>query len=327
MKVLYVDAISTRTAADFVRGMMKAYRRIATLKPFPYRQIANQYGVTRMNEMLTEAALEFQPNLIHLGKCESVRGSAIKAIKEQLDTYVIQYYGDFRWGPQSWIVDIGRWADCTILPSDDLQRRSMYEKAGVKHVGPWWGPGVDPEVFSPRGKDKLYDIVFAGTNIRLPHKGYADRRQLLEMVLGAGFRLDVFGGTDGWRYLRGNIHLHPYTLGSRLAEIYSRSLITLGINGVNSIRMYASWERTLNSMASGSLHLTHYVPGIETFFENGKDLVWFHSIPEAIELIEYYLVHEDEREKIAAAGSQKVLAHHTWDDRIRRLMEIMLNRL
>lgn len=324
MRVLYIDTFSTITAADNVRGMLKAYRRVAVLKPFDYRGLTRKHGVTRMNEILIETALHFQPNLIHLGKCEQIKGSAIKAIKEALDTYVIHFYGDFRWDLQPWVVDLGRYVDCTLFNYDDERILSKYRAAGVKNIGGWWGCGTDPEVFYPREVKESWDLVFAGSNVNLPqNKGYRTRRQLLEAVLDAGFCLHIFGQTGGWKYLkkRGDVHLHPFTVGGDLAVAYSQAKITLGINGVNNIHMYASWRRAVNSMASGAFHLTHHVPGIETFFKNRKHLVWFNSVSEAVELVKYYLSHEEEREKIAAAGRQEVIARHTWDLRIAQMIE------
>ena len=55
---------------------------------------------------------------------------------------------------------------------------------------------------------------------------------------------------------------------------------------------------------------------MERLFENEKHLVWFQSIPEALELVDYYLKHEDERQTICQAGRQEILAKHTWDARI-----------
>lgn len=319
-KVLYVDMLTAHHAAFKTAGIMKAYRRVAVLKSFPYRKIAGGYGAARMNAMLIETALEFCPNLIHLGKCENVSGATIKAIKECLDTYVIHFYEDFRLSPQRWVISIGQYADCTIFNVDDEEYLDRYRSAGLERIGPWWGCGTDPEVFYPRDMEKVWDLAFMGTNVPLPHSGYRIRRQLLETALQEGFSLHIFGGIGGWRYLKTDTH--QFVFGGKFAEACSRARVTLGVNGVNDVRMYASWRRTVNSMASGAFHLTHYVPGLETFFENKKHLVWFHDVSEAMELIGYYLSHEREREEIAIAGRQEVLAHHTWDDRIRRLMEI-----
>ena len=120
-----------------------------------------------------------------------------------------------------------------------------------------------------------------------------------------------------------NAHISPPVFNEKkLAKVYSASKITLGVNGVNNVRMYAGWRRTIECMACGAFHLTHYVPGLEEMFENKKHLVWFHSVPEAIELIKYYLTHDEERERIAEAGRQEIVANHNWDIRIAELMKI-----
>ena len=73
----------------------------------------------------------------------------------------------------------------------------------------------------------------------------------------------------------------------------------------------------------GGIILRSYGKSWEEVFENGKHLVWFESISEAIELIECYLAHDDEREQIAQTGRQEVISHHTWDHRIAQMFEYM----
>ena len=325
IKVLYVDTISTPHAACNVNGMMKAYGKVSNLKPFDYRGLASRYGVAQMNQMLIQTALEFQPDLIHLGKSESISGSTIREIKDRISTYVIHFYGDFRWEPQPWVVDIGRYADCTLFSYTDDRILDKYRAAGVKNIGGFWDAGADPEVFYPRDEEKTKDVIFMGNNLDIPHDGYEKRRQLIEEALKRGVDFHVFG--KNWEYLTEagykTLHIHPFVTENEFAEVCSSAKITLGINGVNDVRMYASWRRTVNTMASGAFHLTHYVPGMKTLFENKKHLAWFNTVPEAMDFIEYYLTHNEEREAIAEAGRKEVLARHTWNARIAE----MLNRL
>ena len=319
MKVLVVDSFSSPHTVDNTQGLLKAYSKVAIAKPFDYRR----GGPVHMNARLIETAMAFQPDLLHLGKAEKVTGATVKEIKRRLpNTYVIYFYCDYRPKLQQFVIDIGRYADCTLFNAADERVLGKYHEAGVKHVGGWWSVGTDPEIFYPRKVKRAWDLLFMAHNQRLPHKGYPKRRQLVAAILDAGFDLHLFG--TGWGYLkeRKNAHLHPFAGGEKFADACSRAKITLGINGVNDVRMCASWRRAFNSMASGAFHLTHYIPGLETFFEDKKHLVWFHSVPEAIELIKYYLPHEIEREKIATAGRQIVLADHIWDKRI----EVMMDR-
>jgi len=318
IKVLYVDTISTPTAACNINGTVRAFMKVSHLKIFDYRLMAEKFGVEQMNNMLVHTALEFKPDLIHLGKSESISGLAVKAIKDRIDTCVIHFYGDFRWDPQPWVVDIGKYADCTLFNYTDERILDRYRAAGVKNIGGFWDSGADPGIFYPREVAKSMDVVFMGSNLNIPHDGYEKRRQLVEAILQRGFDLHIFG--EGWQYLQNtgfpNPHLHPFVTENAFAEVCSKAKITLGINGVNDIKMYASWRRAMNTMASGAFHLTHYVPGMETFFDNKKHLAWFNSVPEALDLIAYYLEHEKDRETIAEAGRDEILKRHTWDARI-----------
>ena len=62
--------------------------------------------------------------------------------------------------------------------------------------------------------------------------------------------------------------------------------------------------------------MIRYFPGIEEVFVDKKQAVFFYSIPEAVELVEYYLKNSLEREMIADAGRHEVHRNHTFDVRI-----------
>ena len=318
LRVLYVDTLSEPHAQANVAGMQKAYEKVGIVEPFDYRRLASSWGPKLMNEILYQTAVLFQPDLIHLGKSESVQGKTIHRIRESVDTCVIHFYGDFRCEPQPWVVDIGQHADLTLLYHKDKDVIQKHRDMGIQHIGFWW-VGTDPEVFFPREISKKYDVVFMANNTsdygEATGQGYVGRVQLIDAIAGKGLHLHLFG--RGWDYLsdRPTVRFHPFVNDCEFAEACSAAKITLGFN-TNRVYMYTSWRRPLNSMACAAFHLTRYFPGLEEVFENGRHLVWFRSIPEAIELIEYYLVHDEERERIAGVGRQEVLANHTWDHRI-----------
>jgi spore maturation protein CgeB len=184
--------------------------------------------------------------------------------------------------------------------------------------------GADPDIFCPKNVKRTKDVTFMGSNVTgIPRNdGYQTRRELIEAILKRGLDLHIYG--NNWEYLahEPNLHIHSFVDEEQFAKACSRSRITIGISGTSNVRKANSWRRTFNSMACGAFHLTLYVPGMEEIFENRKHLVWFNSVPEAIELIEYYLAHDQEREQIAEAGRQEILAHHTWDVRIAEMIDI-----
>jgi len=325
-KVLYVDSFSTVETLSNVHGIQKAYAKVGVVESFDYRKLARTLGPWLMNEVLCQTAIVFLPDMVHLGKCEWVSGVAVRKIKEKTSAIVIHYYSDYRPEPQKWVVDIGREADLTLLyhKDSDLIQKHLDEK--VNKVDYWWH-GTCPEVFYPHFRPKLYDVVFMANNSSIAADGDDstgrqpdERRKLITAIADRGIDIHLFG--NGWECFETNkhIHLHNFVNDDEFAKACSLAKITLGYN-TNKVYMYTSWRRPLNSMASGAFHLTRYFPGLESVFENRKHLVWFNSIPGAIELICYYLDHEEERNRIAEVGRKEVLTRHTWNQRIAVMFE------
>lgn len=103
------------------------------------------------------------------------------------------------------------------------------------------------------------------------------------------------------------------------AEAYSQSRIVFNISINNDLNM-----RTFEGMSTKSFMLTSWNEEVASVFEDGKHLVLYRSIDEAVEKAKYYLAHEDEREKIAQAGFQEVRAKHTFVHRAKQVLDTCL---
>ena len=53
----------------------------------------------------------------------------------------------------------------------------------------------------------------------------------------------------------------------------------------------------------------------------GEDFVYYESKEDMIDKIGYYLSHEEEREAIARNGHDKVAAAHTYQHRVREMLD------
>jgi len=271
-----------------------------------------------MREDLVEAAAWFKPDLVHLGKCEYLDGETVRRIKENTGAFVVHFYGDHSREPKPWVVDIGREADWTLLCHQDSYTVTAHEEQGCQRVGFWWA-GTDPTVFYPRGvEEQDFDILFMGRPIQ---EGGGERARLLRFLARLGLGVHVFGGN--WERLAGreNVHLHGFTDGDGFAWACSRAKIALSLNTV--AKMYTSWRRIFNTMASGAFLLMRYFPGLEDVFTDGKHLVWFTSRREAVQKACYYLKHEAERDRIARQGAGIVRREHTWDARVAEILSLM----
>ncbi len=101
--------------------------------------------------------------------------------------------------------------------------------------------------------------------------------------------------------------------------IYSRSKINLNVFNVQCVN--SPTVRMFDVMACGGFLLTEYRPFLEDMFEPGVDLETFHTPAQLREKIEYYLNHDDEREKIAQRGCKKVLTKHRYRDRLAEMLK------
>ena len=83
--------------------------------------------------------------------------------------------------------------------------------------------------------------------------------------------------------------------------------------------------RVFEALACGRFLLTEDVPDLHRHFVDGKHLVTFKTIDEAVDKARYYLEHDDERNAIAEAGYQEFLAGHTYMHRAKEILKVCLN--
>ena len=97
------------------------------------------------------------------------------------------------------------------------------------------------------------------------------------------------------------------------AKICYATKIILGCDQSFELEGYFS-NRTWITLGCGGFLLTNYNPGLEDIFTKGKHLEWYHDEGECLELIAYYLKHEDRRKQIAQNGYEFAHTHRTYDE-------------
>lgn len=81
-------------------------------------------------------------------------------------------------------------------------------------------------------------------------------------------------------------------------------------------------QRALDIMACGGFLLSNYQVELAEYFEQGKHMIMYESIGDAIEKIEYYLAHDAEREAIAGAGRKEVLQNYSMQECLRNIFAV-----
>jgi glycosyltransferase involved in cell wall biosynthesis len=97
---------------------------------------------------------------------------------------------------------------------------------------------------------------------------------------------------------------HPTVQALDYYYAISGARIGVSINADNSVPLYHS-DRFTHYTACGTMVLAKRVPDTERLMEDKKHVVYFDTASECMELINWYLGHEDERKKIADAGMQR----------------------
>ncbi len=159
------------------------------------------------------------------------------------------------------------------------------------------------------------DVGFVGTLI--PHHLYSERIAALEAL--RDFDLGI------WSVHEVPPALRPYYRGPALGEQMLR--VTCGarltVNTHGDFMRYGGNMRLFEACGVGTFQIADDRPGVAQWFTPGEHLVTYRDHDHLRELVAHYLAHDDERARIAAAGHAHVHAHHTYDQRMARLMALV----
>lgn len=181
----------------------------------------------------------------------------------------------------------------------------------------YWQLGYEPEGLGhePFPSDPKHEVLFLGN-------GYSTNRQRFgDFLKTLADRVSVYG--NGWPQLQAHpANTYDFRQGCRL---YRRARIALGDSEwATTARGFVS-NRAFQAMAAGhALMLQQWFDGTDLIgLVDGKHWVLWQDYTDLREKIDYYLAHEDERAKIAAAGHVEVLTNHSFDRRVQELMTLL----
>ena len=143
----------------------------------------------------------------------------------------------------------------------------------------------------------------------------------------AGIRVSIRGAA--WRKIQHQSHLNldidpKNYFGDSYAKILQATKINLGFLHKGNRDQHTA--RSIEIPACGGFLLAERTTEHQELFEEGKEAVFFGTDDELIEKVRYYLAHENERRKIAAAGYERCIKsqydnYHVFKRLIDRLFE------
>jgi len=193
-----------------------------------------------------------------------------------------------------------------------------FRRQGVKSE--YFRLGFEPSVLDRLGQiQSLYSVSFVGGYSPDHRRGY----ELFEQVANEvpvdfwGYGADILSQDSP--ILR---RYHGEAWGMDMYRVLAQSRVALNRH-IAIAESYANNMRLYEATGVGTLLITDMKDNLNDLFEVGKEVVAYHDAQECVELVKYYLEHENERSAIAKAGQQRTLREHTYYHRMQELVEIV----
>ncbi len=299
-KIIIVGVLDVAGSTNLY--MAKAFMKAGyDVVPVNYRTILQNYGPKTLSRVLHRLSLD-KPKLMLFSKCNGVDSSIIGRCSLQGKTFLWFMDGLKTLSTVPEIVDhmsMADYASCTGLGVAN----EIHKQTGmiIHHIM----EGIDQEIYRPTMTDEDFkaEISFIGT-------ANAERNMYIQALVDSGYSVRAYGNGYGEE-----VH------GSMFNVVCSSSSVMLAISAEHDTREYFS-DRVLRYGAGGSFVLHKYSPNMDRYFENNKDLVYFHDVDSLLEVVGKYLVNEaaDARNEIANNLYNKVLQNHTWDNTIQKIL-------
>lgn len=160
-----------------------------------------------------------------------------------------------------------------------------------------------------------YDIVFTGS--RNYHPEYPYRPQLV----------DFLRNTYGQRFIHiGNDGEVGQLRGMRLNQVYRNAKIAVGDTlNLNFEYPYYFSDRLFEQPGRGAFQIFPDIKGVEDMYEDKKEIVLYKhgDLADLKNKIDYYLMHDVERESIRQAGFTRTKREHTYINRWESILKIL----
>lgn len=316
MKILYLPLINRSTdGASEQYDLAEAFKREFETEVFDF------LDDPAPELTFAEIVRRFKPDIVHmqLQETRKIFPPILQQLKQEFPNAIFSNWsGDVRKRIMPEVVEVGQVIDYTLL--SNTGQLPLYSEAIGKPCF-YFQNAVGPSFFydNPPGGT---GIVFIGNNYHVEKNpalsSFPDSPERWEM---AHALFDVF--PEQFRlYGMGWPRAHGKTLWREQTQVYAQAQVTIGHNNINSWSYYFS-DRQLIAMAAGRPHVCRYTPQLEEIFEDGKECLFWRTIPECIDRVQWCLNNPEEATNIGLQGQERVRKEHTWEVRVQEYERII----
>ena len=333
MKIVYVRSYfsSFLTLYDYLED---AFRRAGhEVFPFDFRSYGIPYRIRKYNKFLDNVGIykinrEFsrlvenvKPDMLFMLHGFTIHEHVLKDLKERFKFISVNWLCDYPTKEYELACRYAPLFDHFFVSGTDALKRLRL--SGHKNVNllmfacePRYHKPVE---LSQEEREKYAsDICFIGSM-------YPGRLRMLEKV--SDFDIAIWG--PRWDDIPHNSPLRSLVRGGSLdmeewVKAYAATKIVL--NNISSFAPYVDNmmnTRTFEILACRKFQLVDTRDDVLMYFTSGSELVCYSSIEELRHLFVYYLDRTDEAMNIADKGYRKALQFHTYDHRVREIIDVV----
>jgi len=340
LRVLFIgpESLESNSAGLFraLRKLVHVIRLVNEEKFFPtvyndimlkgLRKVFKKSFVKEYNARILKEAEVLKPNVCLVFKGNMVMPQTLDTFKKK-GIYTICFYPDLSLHTHGPFIP-------KCIPKYDfvffvysIHVKKVPEVFGQKNVA-FLPHGFDPEVHKPWNPTEK-DMEIFGADVTFIGSWSPKKERLLSKVAKfaskKGLVLKIWG--NRW-HNASDPALKSYIMGMSLeGDLYSLGIscskIVLGLlsEGIGELPGAKITSRTFNIPGSGGFMLHERTDEVLDFYKENEEISCFSDEDELIEKIDYFLSHDEEREKIRLKGYQKALREHTWEKRAEKIIK------
>ena len=290
--------------------------------------------ITQLTELLSETlwldVVKFKPHIVLFVAQSPFTDKLMTALNDAGIVSMYWFVEDFR--------RLTYWKSvCNSFDYFFMIQKGEFEEVLQKSCGSIWGwfpVGAEPRThkkvnMSPEEKE------FYGSDISFMGAAYPNRvsffKQFKLPPLKSGEKYLKLWGT-GWT--ESELSDYNIPLGEQRISIeqsnmiYQATKININLHSSNSGIFDINGDfvnpRTFEIAACGGFQLVDDRAAVRELFEEDVDIVFFSSAEEAVDKASFYLKNERLREKISRAGQEKVLKYHTYENRLKNMIDVAI---
>lgn len=311
---------------------------------FPFDEIVTKKGKEKTNQELIDAVSE-KPDLLFSVISSQASGDILKKeviekISRESKIITLNWFTDDDWQFDKFSRHWAAYFNWVATTSDKAIKK--YHQIGYRNViKTQWA--CNHFLYKPLNLPKIYDVTFIGT-------AHGNRKKIVEKIKRAGINIKCWGG--GWPagrvsqeemlkiFSQSKINLNfakcSGILWKELASVFFYRTYNKSLRSYNPKNWFgnfksmlaATWNREIKGRifeipGCGGFLLTEYANRLEDYYEIGKEIDCFYSIPDLIKKIKYYLTNEEKLKAIAKAGYERTLREHTYEKRFNEIFKII----